>query len=45
MVLKQQVLRGDEQIVVGNLTLVSVSNQTFKPVALPKILATYPLNT
>lgn len=43
MTLKQQVLRNDELIAVANINLVTVSTETFRPVAIPQSLATHPL--
>lgn len=45
MLLKQRVLRDDKEIVIGNLNLVTVSNETFRPVAIPESLMTHPLIT
>ncbi len=43
MTLKQTVLRNDEELVVGNLNLVTVNADTFKPVAVPSALTAHPL--
>ncbi len=45
MVLKQRVLREDKEIATGSLNLVTVSNEIFKPVAIPESLTTHLLIT